>query len=174
MKMTNTATNILTAKLFNKLAHLDLSTGIAISYVDGSIKAHIRGRTHHLTTTDSPSAWAQDGRRNWRAIKALCAAVYAAGDEVHATTPEEPAKPAMGLPEVQTRILSREERKALLSAIPKAQKKGEPKPSPSQSDSAKPAATRSASDILTTLSGSAKPATSRAPQQHRANNRRPR
>ncbi|APU01185.1 hypothetical protein [Aeromonas phage 32] len=94
--ITNVAQNTIKAKLFTKLAHLDLSAGIALTYTDGTLTAHIRGRTHTLVSTDNPNAWAQDGRRNWRAIKALCAAVCEAGDEPHADTPEVPANAGGG------------------------------------------------------------------------------
>lgn len=87
-EMTILAINTLIAKIYLRLAFLDLSDGIQVSYTDGSIKVHIRGRTHTLTHTDSPSIWCLDGRRNWRAIKSLCLIVHSNGEP-----PKAPRKP---------------------------------------------------------------------------------
>lgn len=69
------AINTLMSKLFIKLAHIDLSGGVSISYADGCIIASINGNPHYLAQTDTPDAWCLDGRRNWRALKRLCEAV---------------------------------------------------------------------------------------------------
>ncbi|ANZ52226.1 hypothetical protein Ahp2_44 [Aeromonas phage Ahp2] len=69
------AINTLMSKLYSKLAHIDLSAGVSISYADGCIIASINGNSHYLAQTDTPDAWCLDGRRNWRALKRLCEAV---------------------------------------------------------------------------------------------------
>lgn len=69
------AINTLLSKLYSKLAHIDLSAGVSISYADGCIIASISGNSHYLAQTDTPDAWCLDGRRNWRALKRLCEAV---------------------------------------------------------------------------------------------------
>lgn len=79
--MKHESANILLAKLYTALAHHSHTTsgvhgGIYVDYdtLTHELKVNIDGGGHDwqvLVVTDDPDSWATDGRKNWRAIKAL-------------------------------------------------------------------------------------------------------
>lgn len=237
---TNEAANVLLAKLYtafrNSSTEINKASksrspefgGIKVWYCQKHkvIWADIHPEQHILIKTDTPSDWALNGRKNWRAIKSAVdyhrrrlkfvadcvknTELRRAGVKVPPTVMEPAAKPEKaprkpkakpepiqlppeveavqippaaidGLPDdwqkaIPEGLMTSKEAKAQLKTA--GNKKGEPKPSlevnHAPSESVTPAASRSAADILKTFSGSAKSESKRAPQQHRANKRRPR